>query len=157
MPTSGGRVFAPLTHALPASRDEAAAVAFALAVAPTLDSAASERALRDALQSSPIVHVASHGTLDADHPMFSSIALAPPTRNAAPANDGRLEMHEVLAMDVTSRLVYLSGCETALGAAAPTSSRSDEDYSTLAQAFLFAGARDVVATLWRIDDRAAAH
>ena len=58
-------------------------------------------------------------------------------------------------MEVKSRLVYLSGCETALGAAAPTSSRSDEDYATLAQAFLFAGARNVVATLWRIDDRGA--
>jgi CHAT domain-containing protein len=90
--------------------------------------------------------------------MFSAIALAPPSRagDVTPSNDGRLEMHEVLAMEVGSRLVYLSGCETALGAATPTSSRSEEDYATLAQAFLFAGARDVVATLWRIDDRGAA-
>ncbi len=89
--------------------------------------------------------------------MFSSIALAlPAAGDASPANDGRLESHEVLAMTVASRLVYLSGCETALGAALPTSSRADEDYMTLAQAFLFAGARNVVATLWRIDDRGGA-
>jgi CHAT domain-containing protein len=43
-----------------------------------------------------------------------------------------------------------------MGATSPTSSRTDEDYMTLAQAFLFAGARNVVATLWRIDDRGAA-
>ena len=154
----GSRVFAPLTRELPASRDEAAAVASTLAVAPTLDSSASERALRDALTSSSIVHVASHGTLDAERPMFSAITVARPSRAAdfSPSNDGRLETHEVLAMKVASRLVYLSGCETALGAATPTSSRSDEDYATLAQAFLFAGARDVVATLWRIDDEGAA-
>ena len=31
-----------------------------------------------------------------------------------------------------------------------------EDYATLAQAFLYAGARNVIATLWTIDDEGAA-
>src|SRR4030095_6214143 len=31
-----------------------------------------------------------------------------------------------------------------------------QDYTTIAQALLFAGARNVVATLWRIDDQGAA-
>jgi len=153
---NGSQVFAPLTRQLPASRGEAIAVAARLAVTPVLDSSASEQAVRQALLSSSVVHVASHGTLDAEHPMFSSISLAASRGTApAPANDGRLETHEVLGMQIRSRLVYLSGCETALGASQPTSSRSDEDYTTLAQAFLFAGASNVVATLWRIDDRAA--
>ena len=34
--------------------------------------------------------------------------------------------------------------------------RQAQDYATLSQAFLYAGARDVVATLWRIDDKGAA-
>ena len=153
---AGSRVFAPLTRQLPGSRDEALAVASRLAVPPMLDGNASEKAVREALETSSVVHVASHGTLDAERPMFSSIALAAPRESASePANDGRLETHEVLAMRVGSWLVYLSGCETALGASQPTSSRTDEDYTTLAQAFLFAGAGNVVATLWRIDDRAA--
>ena len=153
---AGSRVFAPLTRQLPGSRDEAMAVAARLGVSPALDSSASEKAVRDALASSSVVHVASHGTLDAQHPMFSYISLAaPPGMGAAPANDGRLETHEVLAMRVRSRLIYLSGCETALGASLPSSLRADEDYTTLAQAFLFAGAVNVVATLWRIDDRDA--
>lgn len=154
--TGGSRVFAPLTRQLPSSRAEAADVASALGVTPSFDSSASERALREALASASIVHVATHGTLDAERPMLSSILLAPQRSDGSSANDGRLETHEVLALPVVSRLVYLSGCETALGAATPTSARSDEDYATLAQAFLFAGARNVVATLWRIDDRGAA-
>jgi CHAT domain-containing protein len=59
-------------------------------------------------------------------------------------------------MTVRSPLIFLSGCETALGPAWSTSFERSDDYVTLAQAFLFAGAQNVVATLWRIDDRSAA-
>jgi CHAT domain-containing protein len=52
--------------------------------------------------------------------------------------------------------VFLSGCETGLGAAWSTSFDRGEDYATLAQAFLYAGARNVVATLWRVADESAA-
>jgi CHAT domain-containing protein len=149
-------VFAPLTRALPGTRGEAAAVARALSVREILDSGASERALRNALQSAAIVHVASHALLDASRPMFSAIELAPARGSSESDDDGQLETHEVLGLQVNSRLVFLSGCETALGSFAPTSLYTGEDYATLAQAFLFAGARNVVATLWRIDDQGAA-
>jgi CHAT domain-containing protein len=59
-------------------------------------------------------------------------------------------------MTVHTPLVFLSGCETALGPAWGTSFERSDDYVTLAQAFLFAGAQNVVATLWRIDDGSAA-
>ena len=155
--TRGNEVFAPLTKELPASRDEAAAVSRTLAANPTIDASASELAVRRALHLASIVHVASHGTLDTARPMFSAIALAPASGadDAGPENDGRLETHEVLGLTVNSALVYLSGCETALGASGSTGFRGGEDYTTLAQAFLFAGARNVIATLWRIDDRGA--
>ena len=59
-------------------------------------------------------------------------------------------------MEIRSRLVFLSGCETALGPAWSTSFSRGDDYATLAQAFLFSGAENVVATLWRVNDRGAA-
>jgi CHAT domain-containing protein len=71
-------------------------------------------------------------------------------------DDGRLEVHEVLGLRLHSPLVYLSGCETALGPAWSTEFSEGEDYATLAQAFLYAGAENVVATLWRIEDDGAA-
>jgi CHAT domain-containing protein len=87
--------------------------------------------------------------------MFSGIRLVS-VNDSIREDDGRMEAHEVLTMTVRSRLVFLSGCETALGPSWSTSFERTEDYVTLAQAFLFAGARNVVATLWRIEDRSAA-
>jgi CHAT domain-containing protein len=87
--------------------------------------------------------------------MFSWVETAP-GRPTDPGNDGRLEVHEILGLRVRSPLVFLSGCETGLGAAWTTGFAAGEDFATLARAFLYAGARNVVATLWRVDDRAAA-
>jgi CHAT domain-containing protein len=89
--------------------------------------------------------------------MFSSLTLAGPRPAARRDEDnGRLETYEVLSIDIRSHLVFLSGCETALGPAWSTSYSHGDDYATLAQAFLFSGARNVVATLWPINDRGAA-
>ena len=87
--------------------------------------------------------------------MFSRIELAAGNGTGS-ADDGRLEVHEVLGLTIHSPLVFLSGCETGLGAAWSTSFDRSEDYATLAQAFLYAGARNVVATLWRVADESAA-
>ena len=73
--------------------------------------------LREALLSSSIVHVASHGALNGESPMFSSVRLAPPGAPSNSNDNARLETHEVLSMSIRSELVFLSGCETALGPA----------------------------------------
>jgi CHAT domain-containing protein len=149
-------VLAPLPAELPASREEASAVVHASGARSWVGSAATERVLRDALARGGVVHVASHGVSDKRSPMFSGIQLASASDHAMPDDDGRLETHEVLGMSVRTPLVFLSGCETALGPAWGTTFERSDDYVTLAQAFLFAGAQNVVATLWRIDDRSAA-
>jgi len=149
-------VLAPLPAELPASRDEASAVVRASGARSWVGDAATERVLREALARGGVVHVASHALNEARSPMFSGIRLATPSGPRQPDDDGRLETHEVLAMSVRTPLVFLSGCETALGPAWGTSFERSDDYVTLAQAFLFAGAQNVVATLWRIDDRSAA-
>lgn len=120
-----------------------------------LGSQASESAMREALASGLVVHAATHGILNAWNPMFSRILLeADPDPGSA--GDGRLELHEVVASTVASPLVFLSGCETGLGTIGATGFLGGDDYATLAQAFLYAGAQSVVATLWRIPDDGAA-
>ena len=52
--------------------------------------------------------------------------------------------------------MFLSGCETGVGASWSTRFARGEDYATLAQAFLLAGAANVIATLWRIQDEGGA-
>jgi CHAT domain-containing protein len=115
---------------------------------------ATEARLREALSEGGIVHVATHGIMNVRNPMFSRIELAPGA--PIPQDDGRLEVHELLELRIRAPLVFLSGCETGVGAAWSTQFARGEDYATLAQAFLYAGARGVMATLWRIPDDGAA-
>jgi CHAT domain-containing protein/tetratricopeptide (TPR) repeat protein len=150
-------VLAPLPQTLPSTRQEVAAVGAEVHRARiSLGADANEGRAREALAQSPFVHIASHATLDAESPMFSSVELAAGPNRSKRDDDGRLETHEVLSLEIHSRLVFLSGCETALGGSWFGQYSRHDDYATLAQAFLFAGASNVVATLWRIDDRAAA-
>lgn len=149
-------VFAPFPDELPGTRAEAIAVS---RVAPRpvsyLGRQATEKQLREAFKLPGIVHIASHAELNHASPMFSHVELAR-GRSGNPSDDGRFDVHELLKIAVQSQLVFLSGCETGAGAAWSTSFRRAQDYATLSQAFLYSGARDVVATLWRIDDRGAA-
>jgi len=153
---SAAVVLAPFPGDLPATMEEARGVARAIPGAVVLEGAgATESALRRALDDAPLVHVATHGQLNSYSPMFSHIALAVGRRGDR-SDDGRLEVHELLGLRVRSSLVFLSGCETGTGTAWSTAFSPGEDFTTLSQAFLYAGARSVVATLWRIEDDAAA-
>ena len=150
----GALILAPFPETLPGTREEAGAVARALGAPAVFGRNAGEGALRTALRHRAIVHVATHAVLNARSPMFSRLELARESRR--PAEDGRFELHELLGVPIASRLVFLSGCETGLGVAWSTTFLRGEDYATLARAFLQAGASNVVATLWRIEDHGAA-
>jgi CHAT domain-containing protein/tetratricopeptide (TPR) repeat protein len=149
-------VLAPDPVGLPGTEAEATAVARAVPGASVrIGREASEATVRQALAAGSLVHLASHGELNARNPMFSwlqTAGVSGPERGF----DGRLEVHEILDLRIQSPLVFLSGCETAVGSAGSTSFAPGEDFATVARAFLYAGARNVVATLWRVDDEGAA-
>jgi len=149
-------VFAPLPDSLPATRREAVEVGRRSSSARVfLGEQATKREVERALVAGDVVHVATHAAMNTRNPLFSHIELAPDSRTKDPGS-GRLEVHELLGMRVASPLVFLSGCETGLGGAWSTRFDAGEDYTTLAQTLLYAGARDVVATLWRVDDASSA-
>jgi CHAT domain-containing protein/tetratricopeptide (TPR) repeat protein len=150
-----GAVFAPLLDRLPGTDVESRAVSAALGRGKAVRGPqATEAAVRKALGTSAVVHLATHAEMNPRNPLFSRIELA--RNGGGAAGDGRLDVHEILRLRVASRLVFLSGCETGLGEAATGGFTRGEDYATLARAFLYAGARSVVATLWRVQDRGAA-
>lgn len=154
--------FVPFPESLPGSAAEAGAARRAFPDAVVYRGpAATEERFRQTLGSGVLVHAATHGVLNAWNPLFSRIELAPDqappgTGAAGTAQDGKVEVHELLTLRVRSSLVLLSGCETGVGAAGATGFAPGEDYVTLSRAFLYAGARNVVATLWRVRDDAAA-
>jgi CHAT domain-containing protein len=92
--------------------------------------------------------------LNVRSPLFSRMELSQ-GRNGS-EDDGRLEVHEVNRMRIGASLVFLSGCETGIGAAWSNGFAKGEDYATLARAFLHAGAGNVIATLWRVEDMKSA-
>jgi CHAT domain-containing protein/tetratricopeptide (TPR) repeat protein len=147
--------FAPTPDALPGTRREAIAIN---RMRPSsrlyLRGRATESAVRKALQEDGVVHIAAHAVLNTRNPLFSRVEL----RRSGPgaAQDGRLELHEVLGLNVRSSVVVLSGCETGLPTEWSTDPLRPSGVTTLSQAFLHAGARTVMATLWRVDDLGSA-
>lgn len=97
-----------------------------------------------------IVHFATHVRVDAAHPQNSEMILSRVYENGGPQN-GSLRLSDVYNLKLSSDLVVLSGCETALG-----KDIRGEGMVGLTRGFMYAGARRVVASLWQIDDRATA-
>jgi CHAT domain-containing protein len=150
-----GVALAPFPEELPATRGEVDAFRRLFPRASVrLGDQATEAELRAALALGTPVHVATHAVINARNPMFSRIELARP-RDPQAADDGRLELHEVLGLSVRSPLVFLSGCETGAASEWTDDPVKGTAELTLAQAFLSAGAANVILTLWRIDDAGA--
>jgi CHAT domain-containing protein/Tfp pilus assembly protein PilF len=144
--------FAPAPRRLPGSRIEVDALRtlYPRTASVWIGSQATESLLRELAPQAGVLHLAGYGVLNPSNPLFSYVELA-----ADSAQDGRLEVHEVYGLEV-SGLVVLSACETALGAAAGGGVPAGDDWVGLVGAFLYAGASGVLATQWRIDDRATA-
>jgi CHAT domain-containing protein len=97
-----------------------------------------------------IVHFATHGLVNTRHPELSGIVLSLVDERGQPI-DGFLRLHEIYNLRLNADLVVLSACQTALG-----KEIKGEGFIGLSRGFMYAGAPRVVASLWRIDDRATA-
>jgi CHAT domain-containing protein len=95
------------------------------------------------------IHLATHGLVDAHNPFASALVLGPP--QAGSREDGFLEAAEILQSPAFrgADLVTLSACESGLGLA-----QGSEGVLGLSWAFLAAGNRSVLASLWSVDDAA---
>ena len=108
---------------------------------------ASTGAIRATLESGvDVMHFATHGFTDSRHPLAAMLTLPGATTGV----DRYLTSAEVQEWRGSARLVYLSACETAVGAAL-----FGESLPGLQRAFLRAGAENVIATLWSVEDRLA--
>lgn len=122
--------------------------------------AASESALKTMAPGHQVLHLATHGfflssacqqgredLLNANPLLRSGLVLSP---GGSGQDDGLLSAEEVSALRLdTTELVVLSGCDTARGAA-----QAGEGLLGLRRAFQAAGARQVVSSLWPIEDAA---
>jgi CHAT domain-containing protein/Flp pilus assembly protein TadD len=152
---SSGRVLAlaPKVDRLPASRQEVSAIGriYGRGAIIRIGSDASERMLRQELPNVGTVHLATFGVLNKHNPLFSFVELS---RSAA--DDGRLEVNEVFSLGLSGQVVVLSACETGLSSGTSADVPPGDDRVGLVGAFLEAGASNVVASLWPVDDHMTA-
>ncbi len=135
---------------LPYARQESAAVVHALGGGSVrrFGAAASEAYLKGAaLRRFGVLHFATHAVTDEVDPDRSGVLLAP----GAAAEDGLLQIREIVGLDLGGRVVVLSACSSNTGALL-----RGEGVMSLARAFFQGGAHTVVASLWRLRDDEAA-
>ncbi len=110
--------------------------------------AATESAFRQIADEFQVLHFATHGYFNKLNPLLSGLEL-----ESDQANDGLLEVHEILELRLNSDLVTLSACETGMGSGFFTEIPAGDDFVGMTRAFLQAGSASVLATLWEVDDR----
>ena len=114
---------------------------------------AREAAVRAVLPGARYLHLATHGLVDESHEgLFATLALTPgPRIPAEAADDGQLQLYEIYGLALRSELAVLSSCESRVGRVV-----AGEGVFALSRAFLAAGARRVVASLWPAEDDSTA-
>jgi len=142
---------------LPASRDEANAIAMLLGTRDSklvhiaLDFDANrESVLKNGLSGFRFVHFATHGIINAQQPEKSALILSLISRRGK-RQDGYLRLGDIYKLKLSADLVVLSSCESALG-----KDLESEGIIGLPRGFLYAGAKSVIASLWKVDDAATA-
>jgi CHAT domain-containing protein len=95
-----------------------------------------------------VVHIATHGLLDAERPQFTGVVLSLVGNKTG---DGFLRTDEIFNLKMGNSLVMLSACETGLG-----KEKRGEGVIGLTRAFMYAGAPTVGVSLWSVADKSTA-
>jgi len=109
-----------------------------------LGAEATEENVKSLSQNSNILHFSVHGLLDARQPLYSALVLS---QDQDETEDGFLQAYEIYNLDLNADLVTLSACETGLGRL-----QRGEGIIGLTRAFMYAGARSVMLSLWKVHD-----
>ena len=136
----------PKLTQLPNAREEVRMIGQLLKTTPLTGEEATKDEVLKRISSVALVHIAAHGEMGT-----GEIALSPnPERKYVipEREDYILKITDLQAVQLRARLVVLSCCHSAEGEITP------EGAVGIARAFLGAGARSVLASLWAIDDEA---
>jgi CHAT domain-containing protein/tetratricopeptide (TPR) repeat protein len=119
-------------------------------VTKLLGFAASRERVMEELGAADFAQLIVHGLADLERPRGSGLAFSFWDAEGR-SKDGFLRFEEIAKMRLRARLVTLSACDTSVGRVV-----AHYGVPSLANAFLHAGARRVVSTLWQVDDAATA-
>ena len=130
---------------LPGAEKEVQMIGQILNIEPLIGRNATKEQVLSRLNSVSLVHIAAHGCAE-----NGEIILSPNLADAKKPKeeDFRLTMRDVLDVQLRAKLVVLSCCFSARGEI------KAEGVVGIARAFLGAGARSVIASLWALNDEA---
>ena len=131
---------------LPGSRQEVMSIAGIIGGTQLLLGAnATEAALKSLpLADFRVIHFAVHGVVNTQFPDRAALVLS---RSSESAEDGLLQVREIRDLPLNADLVTLSACDSGNGRLL-----GEEGIASLERAFLLAGAKSVIASLWTADD-----
>ncbi len=99
-----------------------------------------------ALSDFQFIHLATHGIVNQSKPELSRVFLCP-----GQTEDGSLYSGEIYNLKFNANLVTLSACETGLGQIA-----KGEGIVGLSRALQYAGAQNLIVSLWQVADKSTA-
>lgn len=108
------------------------------------------RFLSPDLKQFKIIHLATHGILNGQHPELSGLVLSLVDKRGQ-AEDGFLRLGDIYNLNLPVDMVVLSACRTGVGKPI-----KGEGLIGLTRGFMHAGAARVVASLWKVEDEATA-
>ncbi|MEY3299775.1 MAG: hypothetical protein RLZZ597_3035, partial [Cyanobacteriota bacterium] len=97
------------------------------------------------------LHIATHGCIDAENPELSGLVLSLVNPQGQDRPDGFLRLHQLFTLRLNADLVVLSACQTGRG-----EDVQGEGIVGMTRGFMFAGAEQVVVSLWNVNDQATA-
>lgn len=114
-----------------------------------LNEAASEEMVKSGILGEyEFIHFATHGFVNKSAPAFSGVFLS---QDEKISEDCILFASEIYGLDIQADLVTLSACETGLGKFA-----HGEGIVGLTRAFLYAGAKNLLVSQWKVSDESTA-
>jgi CHAT domain-containing protein/Tfp pilus assembly protein PilF len=93
------------------------------------------------------IHFATHAFVNESNPGLSGIAL-----HGGEAEDGIIYVSDIYNLQMNADLVVLGACDTGLG-----SIRKGEGLIGFTRAFIYAGASNLVVSMWKVNDQPTAH
>ncbi|WP_436497306.1 CHAT domain-containing protein [Actinokineospora sp. HUAS TT18] len=122
---------------LPGAEQEAVAVAAIHGVKALVGADATVHSVLSAVDSSEVVHLAAHGKLTAENPLFSELLF----------HDGPLVVHDIEQLGTAARTVVLAACDSGRSAV-----RAGDELLGLAAAFIGHGTAHLVASVIPVPD-----
>ncbi|KAB8207623.1 CHAT domain-containing protein [Aspergillus parasiticus] len=100
---------------------------------------ATKPAVLENLPTFDIIHLATHGEVDADVPLLSAVHFA---------NGENLTVADLMSKTLQAKLVVISACQSGEGELA-----GGDEIMGFSRALLAAGAQSIVVSLWPVDDQ----